>query len=433
MRAQEFLVEYSENGFVDGTLKITQHVKQRSQTRNIAMADIMQALKRLEIMRGQDLRDLPPTSFVVKTPYGFELAMVKSQSLTSKKIEYIVTTVRSRLKIAAGQRVVYLEDGTVQSANLNGLELQAHEVDDSIEVTAYAQGRALGRVLFVKDGQTLMPQDLLVDERYRGQGIAQTMYDWTKSLGYQIRRSNQQTDDGAKFWQKNRPGQNVWEAQTRLPRAIEEFLDSLNPDDCGVEDIGAYRIHFEGFTSDCKSSADYRRDPEAVYQQVYADFIQREGGQRPLVQDMTGDEDFPILYSIFRRRKTIAENTTATAQQVLAYINRTHHEPFQPGEKMHAAVMAHPRWQLQRVPLLNLYIPDQEYDDVDYDDEEPAADPYSRVMTVDPAHAGEISQNLVDQYPIVIDSDRYIIDGNHRAWAAKYLLNRDYINAWVPV
>ena len=54
-------------------------------------------------------------------------------------------------------------------------------------------------------------------------------------------------------------------------------------------------------------------------------------------------------------------------------------------------------------------------------------------MMVDPDHAGEVSQNLVDQYPIVIDSDRYIIDGNHRAWAAKYLLNRDYIQAWVPV
>ena len=69
-----------------------------------------------------------------------------------------------------------------------------------------------------------------------------------------------------------------------------------------MEDIGAYRIHFEGFTSDCKASKDYRRNPEAVYQQVYKDFIQSEGGARPLVQDMVGDEDFPILYSIFRRK-----------------------------------------------------------------------------------------------------------------------------------
>ena len=221
--------------------------------------------------------------------------------------------------------------------------------------------------------------------------------------------------------------------EAKMPAAIEEFLDSLNPDDCGVEDIGAYRIHFEGFTSDCKSSADYRRNPEAVYQQVYQDFIQREGGARPLVQDMTGDERYPILYSIFRRRQKVAENQQATARQVLNYINKTHHEPFRPGEKMYAAVMAHPQWQLKRVPLLNLNIPDQEYDDVDYDEYEPESDPYGRVMTVEPGHAGEVSQYLIDKNPIVIDADRYIIDGNHRAWAAKYLLNRDYIMAWVPV
>ena len=134
-----------------------------------------------------------------------------------------------------------------------------------------------------------------------------------------------------------------------------------------------------------------------------------------------------------RNFESLKESTTATARQVLSYINRTHHEPFRPGEKMHAAVMAHPRWELRRVPLLNLNIPDQEYDDVDYDEDPPESDPYNRVMTVDPGHAGEVSQHLIDKNPIVIDADRYIIDGNHRAWAAKYLLNRDYINAWVPV
>lgn len=133
-----------------------------------------------------------------------------------------------------------------------------------------------------------------------------------------------------------------------------------------------------------------------------------------------------------RAQEFLKEAKQATAKQVLSYINKTHHEPFRPGEDMYAAVMAHPRWELQRVPLLNLYIPDQEYDDVDYYDNPPESDPYNRVMTVDPGHAGEISLNLVDRYPIVIDSNRYIIDGNHRAWAAKYLLNRDYIQAWVP-
>lgn len=254
---------------------------------------------------------------------------------------------------------------------------------------------------------------------------------YARALGYEADVSDFAGSTTYKLHKLYEQKQPVTEA--RMPRAIEEFLDSLNPDDCGVEDIGPYRIHFEGFTSDCKSSSDYRRNPEAVYQQVYADFIKREGGARPVVQDMVGDENFPILYSIFRRRQKVAETQQATAKQVLNYINKTHHEPFRPGEKMYRAVMAHPQWQLQRVPLLNLNLPDQEYDDVDYYDNPPESDPYGRVMTVEPEHAGEVSQYLVDKNPIVIDSDRYIIDGNHRAWAAKYLLNRDYIDAWVPV
>jgi hypothetical protein len=129
-----------------------------------------------------------------------------------------------------------------------------------------------------------------------------------------------------------------------------------------------------------------------------------------------------------RAQEFVTENKQATASEVLDYINRTHHEPMT--AKLATAVRAYPRWELRQVPLRNLNIPDEEYDDVE---QEPESDPYGRVMAVDPGHAGEVSQHTIDKRPIVIDTDRYIIDGNHRAWAAKYLLNRDYINAWVPV
>ena len=227
----------------------------------------------------------------------------------------------------------------MRAYEFEGIDIAVEDSEDEIVVRAQAGGRQLGYAYLVKDGRELLPQELEVDPRYQGQGIARVLYDFLKSQGYTIRRSGQQTDAGRGFWQKHRPSQNVWEADAK----------------------------------------------------------------------------------------------TATAKQVLNYINKTHHEPFRPGEKMYAAVLAHPQWQLQRVPLLNLNIPDQEYDDVDYDENPPESDPYNRVMTVDPGHAGEVSQHIVDRYPIVIDADRYIIDGNHRAWAAKYLLNRQYINAWAPV
>jgi GNAT superfamily N-acetyltransferase len=72
----------------------------------------------------------------------------------------------------------------------------------------------LGYVEFdIGDDRELDPQDLRVDDRYQGQGIAKTMYDYVKSLGYKIVRSWDQTDAGAGFWDKHR-GQDVrvWEA-----------------------------------------------------------------------------------------------------------------------------------------------------------------------------------------------------------------------------
>jgi hypothetical protein len=121
------------------------------------------------------------------------------------------------------------------------------------------------------------------------------------------------------------------------------------------------------------------------------------------------------------------ESKQATAQQVLDYINQTHHEPMT--AKLAAAVRAHPKWELRQVLLQNLNIPDEEYDD---EEQEPESDPYGRVMAVEPDHAGEVSQYIIDKRPIVIDTNGYIIDGNHRSWAAKYLLNRDRIQAWQP-
>ena len=95
--------------------------------------------------------------------------------------------------------------------NFNGINILFQHDEDEVFVKASAGGRELGHVLFVNDGEYLIPQDLEVEERFRGQGIAQTMYDFVKTKGYKIRRSGQQTDAGAGFWNKHRPEQNVWE------------------------------------------------------------------------------------------------------------------------------------------------------------------------------------------------------------------------------
>jgi hypothetical protein len=82
------------------------------------------------------------------------------------------------------------------------------------------------------------------------------------------------------------------------------------------------------------------------------------------------------------------------------------------------------------VPLSQLKIPDAYYPD-DADNER--VDPYGRTLWVDYDYAGEVSQHNVDRYPIIVDPKGHIIDGNHRAWAAAELLDRDSIQAWVAV
>jgi hypothetical protein len=132
-----------------------------------------------------------------------------------------------------------------------------------------------------------------------------------------------------------------------------------------------------------------------------------------------------------KAREFIVESAkTASAEQVWNYVDGIHPDDQKGGGFLKKLILRYPQYELQRVPLSSLHLPDQEYDD---EDQEPEQDPYNRVQTVDPAHAGEYSQHFVDRRPIVVDSDGWIIDGNHRAWAAANLLNRSDIQAWVPV
>ena len=133
-----------------------------------------------------------------------------------------------------------------------------------------------------------------------------------------------------------------------------------------------------------------------------------------------------------RAREFIFESTNiASAEQVWEYVSRIHPEDQQGGGFLKSLVMKYPQYELRRIPLSDIHIPDQEYDDEEQEDEH--NDPYNRAMFVDPEHAGEYSQHYVDRNPIVIDAEGYILDGNHRAWAAAELLNKTDIMAWVPV
>jgi len=113
---------------------------------------------------------------------------------------------------------------TVQQAHRDGLDLTAHRHGNELVITADAHGRNLAQVVFLQYGdKNLEAKDLLVDEAYRGQGIAAVMYDYAKALGYQVERSDAQTDAGKHFWDKNRGPKRVWETEldeiARIPQS----------------------------------------------------------------------------------------------------------------------------------------------------------------------------------------------------------------------
>jgi GNAT superfamily N-acetyltransferase len=131
--------------------------------------------------------------------------------LTKRPINYIdLSELNDEQPVAEG----FFDRFRKKQQNYGGIDVSVEKEDNNILVKATAHGRELGRVLFTpseQDDNLLVPLDLEVDERYRGQGIGATMYDYVKSLGYTIRRSQYQTDAGAGFWDKHKSGKNVWE------------------------------------------------------------------------------------------------------------------------------------------------------------------------------------------------------------------------------
>jgi len=113
------------------------------------------------------------------------------------------------------------------------------------------------------------------------------------------------------------------------------------------------------------------------------------------------------------------ELRTIPAEDVLAYVNSIHD-----GFGIPDAILTHPKWRKTRVPLNRLHIPDSKSgEDLD--------DPYNRVQMIDMHHVGDITRQDIERRPIVVDTDGFIIDGNHRALAAS-LSGLFDIPAYIP-
>tara|TARA_B100000927_G_scaffold46238_1_gene33536 strand:- start:47 stop:1564 length:1518 start_codon:yes stop_codon:yes gene_type:complete len=86
-----------------------------------------------------------------------------------------------------------------------------------------------------------------------------------------------------------------------LPPEVKEFVNRLTPSDVGVDTVGKYIIHYEGFTDQCNDGHD-EESIDDVYADVYRDFDQRQGIPalvRGVANDSLGCENNPVLYSVY--------------------------------------------------------------------------------------------------------------------------------------
>lgn len=120
----------------------------------------------------------------------------------------IIGQVRTFNNIQPKQGVA--ESTTVDRGGIT-LDYEFSSNQQKLKITALSNGRRLGSAEFQNYGSLDQPEykgdQVEVDERYRGQGIATVMYDLARELVGRIYPSPAQTRDGQAFWR----GKPVWE------------------------------------------------------------------------------------------------------------------------------------------------------------------------------------------------------------------------------
>lgn len=133
---------------------------------------------------------------------------------STNDVENFVTTLRLRfptfkikLKALDDNRSI-IESKPVER---NGIKLDTYMDGVTVEIHAMDGNTRIGYVVFDRDGKDLTPIDLAVERDYQRRGVASTMYDHAKDLGFKIHASSDQTSAGKQFWNKHRGKERVWE------------------------------------------------------------------------------------------------------------------------------------------------------------------------------------------------------------------------------
>jgi hypothetical protein len=265
-------------------------------------------------------------------------------------------------------------------------------------------------------------------------GIASKIYSAIeRKFGYELHPSDDVRPDGQEFWKAR---SNIDEASdySQYENKIENFIQSLNPDDVGVEEIGPYHVHFEGFTDECQQDAERRcnlpsdnprhlANYDDVYKEVIRDFVRREGGKKPLKVGFAGYQDYPVIYAVFDNPEPYKNpdawnpkiDETVDAYTIYSDVQSGHREPddFIDGD-IGDRIYWFDDYKLTSLPISNLNL-DEHYVDEDLVDD----------------YIEHIKYSPKTMPPIVYDPiAKSIIDGIHRANAYANL-GYDTIPAYV--
>jgi hypothetical protein len=301
MRASEFIVEVSDERLQSYLNQAGQQIDRR-QTR---MAQARERLnKGYEIYHAED-----PTRtvhrFEANTPAEARRYYEKYNANYESDRDYDLKLRRST--------------GLMEDA-FRGIDISMERDDDEIMIRASAGGKQLGSVLFVDSDGYLMPQDLEVNERYRGQGIAAAMYDYVKSQGYRIRRSGQQTDAGAGFWAKHRPDSNVWE------QGVAEGTDDIKKTMSKLEAL-ALAANRAGDDTKCKM---YQQKIQSLKQKLSKD-MSAGVTEVKIGPEITG-RSLLFKAAAMAMRDAGREGITLDYDQAIKQASRIYGIPYQPSE-----------------------------------------------------------------------------------------------------
>jgi len=148
--------------------------------------------------------------------------------------------------------------------------------------------------------------------------------------------------------------------------------------------------------------------PEKYQEALHKLKLALHGRIQPKGFEISEDEDLDAT--------TSREGRLFTSRQVLKYVKGIHKEYHMP-----KPILKHHAWVLRNIPVSGLKTPEYVHQD----------DPYRRVIDIDWDHVENIYTQDIKRKPVVVDSDGWVIDGNHRVTAAR-AKGIDVIPALVP-